>query len=381
MSTLTKRFLFLFVGTILLVGCQLSPVTPIPIPAGTRTVSTPIPAASTNKVMATDTSLAAASPTSALTITPDLRIWGAQTQAAWTATFQAFTAKAYAHETQIMANNATSDAQYWITQTAVVKTLLTTVTPKVYRSYHSPDGKWLAQIIQFPCTKVRTEPESWPDAYEILRINDQEVGSVYYFCGGQGAYGFEGKFWTPDNRFFYYTDAREGWPDGGYPWRRPISRFDTATGKRETLHIAEFSPDRQRIAGGQGTDLVVWEVYGETVRHFSGLPAGQKPFGVIWSAWSPDKRRLAYLTQTYCQDTYPCPTTLHLIDTQTWQQTQLLDQSAAPMLTVEWKGPNTLGLWGADFQSTWLFDLKTNTLTKVVPTLALTPRPSRTPNP
>ncbi len=386
-----KLFLFLLLGPILLAGCQLSPgplrsaAAPTAIPAAMEIRSTPIPAAQTNSVTATAASFA----TAILTTTPDMRVRGTQTDgplrsaAAWTATFQAFTEEAHAQETKNVADSATQDAQYWVTRTAVVHALLTTVTPQVSHSYRSPNGKWLAQVILYPCTQVQTDPENWPDAFEILRINDQEMETENYFCGGQGAYGFEGKFWTPNSRFFYYTDAREGWPDGGYPWRRPISRFDTVTGKSETLDKAVFSPGQSRIAGGQNMDLVVWEVNSDTVRSFSGMPADQMPFGVIWSAWSPNGRSLAYITQTNCQDTYPCPTALNLVDTQSWQQTLLLDPSSTPMLTVDWVGADTLSLWGADFQTTWLLDLKTKTLTQMVPTVTptLTPLPSSTPKP
>jgi hypothetical protein len=368
--------LFLPLSAILLAGCQLSPATLTAIPNATQTLSTPIPTARTG------------SATAALTTTPDLRVRGTQTQTAWTATFQAFTQEAHAQETEVRAqepknveNNATLDAQYWVTSTAVVDTLRTTVTPQVYHSYRSPDGKWLAKIILYPCTQVRTEPGYRPDALEVLQMNDQEVETEDYFCGGQGAYGFAGKFWTYNSRFFYYTDAREGWPDGGYPWRRPISRFDTVTGKSETLGYAVFSPGQTRIAGAQGMDLVIWDINGDTVHRFFGMPTDHPPYGIVWAAWSPDGHRLAYVTETFCQDASSCPATLFLVNTQTWQQMQLLGPSDPRMMTVEWNGPNTLSLWGADFRSTWLFDLTKNALTQVLSIPTITLLPNRTPKP
>ena len=304
---------------------------------------------------------------------------GTQTQAGWTATFQASTQEVYARETAGAANNATLEAGFYLTNTAVVETLLTRVTPQVYQSMRSPDGKWLAQIIQYPCTQVRTGAEYGPDAYEIIRVSDRDVEEQYYSCGGLGAYGFEGKFWTSNSRYFYYTNGREGWPDGGYPWRRPISRYDVLTDKTETLWLGLFSPDQNLVAGAQGHNLVILGTDNEAAHPYTGMPADQASFYVNWLAWSPAGDRLAYLTQANATDTYPGPTTLNLVDVRDWNQTLLLDASMPPMLTVEWQDANTLLLGGADFTSQWTFDLRQNTLARIEPTPTPEPAASQTP--
>ena len=72
-------------------------------------------------------------------------------------------------------------------------------------------------------TAPRSSPgRESPNAYEVLKIAPWTVETQLLYCGGIGASGLEGKFWSPDSRFFYYTNAREGWPDGGYPGSGPF---------------------------------------------------------------------------------------------------------------------------------------------------------------
>ena len=154
------------------------------------------------------------------------------------------------------------------------------------------------------------------------------------------------------------------------------------TGKSETLAVAMFSPDRKKIAGAQGADLVVWEIDSGAVTRFPGQAAAGVQSWINWLTWSPDGRSLAYLTQSNCQDTYPCPSTLTRADLDSQAQTQLLGKDDPPMLQVEWKQPDKLQLFGADFQTWWIYDLKTGNLTKA-PVTTPTPfvRPTATPAP
>lgn len=350
---------FLLLAALALGACQASPAT---APAASRT---PTPPGHTPTPDATADAIHRANAR------------GTQTQAAWTATFQAFTQAAVVSQTgaaqTATADWATREASFWATQTAVLPALQTAAPPVVAQSLPSPDGKWTAEILQYPCTQLRANEGGYPDAYEILRVGGGEIASQHYWCGGQGAYGFEAKFWTPDSRFFYYTDAREGWPDGGYPWRRPISRYDTVTGQSETLGLAVFSPDGQKIAGAQGPALVVWDVNGGAVQRFTGMGGGAGSFGVIWAAWAGDGERVAYVSQRYCTNTYPCPTTLRIADLSSGQQSAVLGEQDTPVLTVEWLRPDWLELWGADFQTHWLYDLGKGTMERIFPTL--TPGP------
>ena len=283
------------------------------------------------------------------------------------------------------ANEKTASASFQLTATAILREIQATVTPRTFQSFPSPDGKWLAEVILYDCAQIQSGPES-PNAYEVLKIAPWTVETQLLYCGGLGAAGLEGKFWSPDSRFFYYTDAREGWPDGGYPWERPISRFDVTTGKSETLAVAMFSPDRKKIAGAQGADLVVWEIDSDAVTRFPGPPADQA--WINWLTWSPDGKSLAYLTQSNCQDTYPCPSTLTRADLDPQAQTQLLGKDDPPMLMVEWHQPDTLRLFGSDFHTWWIYDLKTGRLSSApvtTPTpftrLTATPAPTYPPDP
>jgi hypothetical protein len=131
------------------------------------------------------------------------------------------------------------------------------------------------EVIIYDCTRFSPSDEDSPSSYEILKISGKVIDTQLLSCGGQGAAGFGGHCWTPDSRFFYYTDAREGWPDGGYPWRRPVSRYDITTGKSEILGEAAYSTDQQKVAGAQGADLVIWDVNRAEATRIAAPPPDQ----------------------------------------------------------------------------------------------------------
>lgn len=268
--------------------------------------------------------------------------------------------------------------EYHQTLTAIERTLRATVTPRVFQSMPSPDGRHLAEVILHDCARIQPPPES-TYAFEQLRIDSHIIEIQFLQCGGLGGGGLGGHFWSRDSRFFYYTNAREGWPDGGYPWRRPISRYDTTTGHTAKLGLATYSPTGAHIAGEQDGSLVVWEVEGDGEVRFV---SPDDPGWINWLVWSPDSRALVYLYQTNCQDSYPCPSMLIRVDLETQLQETLLGADDPPMLAVEWPRPGVLALTGADFTSRWQYDLASGTLSPAPETSATaTPAPTRTPAP
>lgn len=100
----------------------------------------------------------------------------------------------------------------------------------------SPDGQWQVEIVIYGCVETADEAVH---AYELLRFAPagaeewRQADSQLINCGGLGAYGFQGICWSPDSRYFFYTTAREGVPDGSGEWSPPPWQLDAASG---TIH-------------------------------------------------------------------------------------------------------------------------------------------------
>jgi hypothetical protein len=112
--------------------------------------------------------------------------------------------------------------------------VMTASPPRTYATYTSPDGQWRIEIVIHDC--VQTGSESETKAYEALKLiqtsdgREMLVQDQLRYCGGLGAFGLDGLNWSPDGRYFFFTDAREGVPDGAppdaAPWKPPIYRLD-----------------------------------------------------------------------------------------------------------------------------------------------------------
>jgi hypothetical protein len=182
-------------------------------------------------------------------------------------------------------------------------TVIASQQPRV-ESYPSPDGRWIAEILSYDCVRVSEEQEN---AYQELRLTEVEtrqpvtVDSQFLFCGGLGASGLGGRFWSADSRFFYYTDARTGVPDGCGYFTSPYLRVDILDISAEYLGMGSVSPDERKLAvwweGDSGERvngmLAIWDIQGEL------LGIAQVPPPIVLPgpiAWSPDSRSVAFLT-------------------------------------------------------------------------------------
>ncbi|MFZ0533117.1 MAG: hypothetical protein WAM09_08040 [Anaerolineales bacterium] len=249
--------------------------------------------------------------------------------------------------------------------------------PRLYASYPSPDGMWRADIIIYDCvmTSGPNQAGTSENAYEQLilvnlatgkeRLADEQLQS----CGGLGGFGFGGLFWSPNSRFFYYTEAREGAPDGSGYWEPPILRVEATNLDKRYLGIGHRSPDGRKIAAwqwpqhesvGPSPDLVVWDIDNEEIARFSlYYPVAQ--IGPI--IWSPDSQRLVYLQNEFSEPVSG-NSSLVLVDYLELKQALLLESEHPTFGSVSWVVSYELILVDENWKE-WRFDLLTHELAQI----------------
>ena len=242
------------------------------------------------------------------------------------------------------------------TATAAVQAVVSTVQPKVHASLPSPDKNWRVEIIIYDCVQVT---EDGPNAYEqlkLIRANDgteSVVDTQLQSCGGVGAYGLGGLYWSPNSRYFYYTPGREGAPDGlCWYWERPIHRLDVLTQETEFIGEGPLSPDKTKIAMWRENDLVIWGLdEGELAR----LPAALTDAKLGPISWSPDSQSLVYLQTT--SDCFPFGKSYVIrFDVSEQKQSLLLESKPISFIHVSWEVPDRISL--SDEQGNqWSYDL------------------------
>jgi hypothetical protein len=245
-------------------------------------------------------------------------------------------------------------------------------------TFSSPDGRWRVQVARWPCTATS---QGSRNAWETLTVapagsGDQILAdSQLIYCEGLGAYGLEGLSWSPKGRYFYYTTAREGSPDGlcGY-WPLPLRRLDAAAVLAAGGHASPnemlipgveevgggvLSPDGVRLAAWRDGTLSVWELDGSTPAPVPGVGPDLPPGPV---AWSPDGGAIAAL-----QSTNPCsgPATPHsrlvVVSAPDLAPLAMLETGEHQFGSVEWLDPQTLRLTAED-GSRWRYEPDAGTL-------------------
>jgi hypothetical protein len=153
--------------------------------------------------------------------------------------------------------------------TGSINDIVATVQPMILASYPSPDGKWRVDIIRYDCMDYPYQDYVGSIAYEQLKIvnlsdgTEQIVEDQLQSCGGVGAFGLDGLYWSPSNRYFYYSDWREGTPDGGCGsyLSLPIYRLDTVTEEIITIGGSHISPDQTKLAMWQKSEIVIGDIH------------------------------------------------------------------------------------------------------------------------
>lgn len=247
------------------------------------------------------------------------------------------------------------------TRAALASTVVASSQPRRAESYSSPDGRWQAEVLIYACVATAENQENAYDQLNLIAASNGQstvIADQLQSCGGLGAAGLAGLFWSPNSRFFYYTDAREGVPDGCGYWAGSILRYDTQTQATVALGGGPRSPDGTKIATRQGAELVIWDIdQGEIVRQPVLEP--KRIAGPL--VWSPDSQALVYL-----QLTSICPptgqTAVVRLDLPSGQQTLLLTSEDSTFQSVRWEAVDQIELYDENSQA-WRYDFTTQTLT------------------
>jgi hypothetical protein len=255
-------------------------------------------------------------------------------------------------------------------ETASINDIVVTVQPMLLASYPSSDGKWRADIIRYDCMDYSYQDYVGSIAYEQLKIvnlsdgTEKIVEDQLQNCGGIGAAGLDGLYWSPSNRYFYYSDWREGTPDGGCGGylALPIYRFDILTQEIITIGGSHISPDQTKLAFWQKNEIVIWDLdQGEVARVPSLAPDVLN--GDI--AWSPDGQSIIYLQTTFdCAPDYGT-TYMTRLELAKLSQTLLLKSQPPGFGGVSWGVINTITLVDGGGKE-WNYDLKTREINAVL---------------
>ena len=239
---------------------------------------------------------------------------------------------------------------------------MTASPPRLHGSYPSPDHQWRVEILIYDCVQVAGSVDL--HAYEQLNLievssgDTEEIDTQFQSCGGVGAFGLEGRFWSPNSQYFYYTYARESTPDGGCGyWERPLRRLEISNGRVDEIGMGPLSPDRTKLATWLDTDFVVWSLDEGEIARSPVTPAGAMR-GPI--AWSPDGGSLVYLQTDNCWFSTGTSYVVRL-DLPDLEPKLLLQSAEPSFIGVTWDVPNRIKLSAEDGKA-WSYNLVTNEL-------------------
>ncbi|MDQ3006065.1 MAG: hypothetical protein M3R47_11890 [Chloroflexota bacterium] len=250
-------------------------------------------------------------------------------------------------------------------ETASINTIISTVQPVVLANYPSPDGKWRSEVIRYDCINYAYLDYTESIAYEQLKLIDLTDGTEQIIedqlqnCDGIGGGGLKGLFWSPNNRYFYYTDWREGNPESCGNYAVPlIYRFDTPTQENLTIGGGHISPDQLKLAMWQRNEIVIWDLDQGEVGRVQSLTRVRFN-GEI--SWSPDGQSIVYLqTEWDCAPDYG-KTYLTRLDLSDMSQELLFEHDSPGFGSVSWDTANQITLLDG-MRNSWTYNLVTKEL-------------------
>ena len=252
-------------------------------------------------------------------------------------------------------------------ETASINTIISTVQPDVLETHSSPDGKWQVDVIRYDCINYSYQDYIGIIAYEQLKIvnlsdgTEKIVDDQQQVCDGIGMYGLGGLYWSPNTRYFYYTDAREGYPETCGNYAVPaIYRLDTLTQETITVGGGHISPDQTKLAmwQWQENEIVIWDLDKGEVGRASGLIPNILD-GQI--SWSPDGQSIVYLQTTFdCAPDYG-KVYITRLDLPDLSQSLLFEHEPPGFGWLSWDIPEQISLRDG-MGKIWIYDLVSNEL-------------------
>lgn len=252
-------------------------------------------------------------------------------------------------------------------ETASINTIISTVQPDVLETHSSPDGKWQVDVIRYDCINYSYQDYIGIIAYEQLKIvnlsdgTEKIVDDQQQVCDGIGMYGLGGLYWSPNTRYFYYTDAREGYPETCGNYAVPaIYRLDTLTQETITVGGGHISPDQTKLAmwQWQENEIVIWDLDKGEVGRASGLIPNILD-GQI--SWSPDGQSIVYLQTTFdCAPDYG-KVYITRLDLPDLSQSLLFEHESPGFGWLSWDIPDLISLRDG-MGKIWIYDLVSNEL-------------------
>jgi hypothetical protein len=167
--------------------------------------------------------------------------------------------------------------------------------PQVIQEVAAPDGSQTAVVTAYPCVDIGGQEVSY-ERLDLINASTNEtqlVAEQTIYCGGLGGYGLAILRWTENATFLYYTDAREGVPDGlTASWVPPIWRVQVADVQVTPLGQARFSPDGTQLVTWNQSQIQVLPADSDDVISFDVIPDGLQILSVLWL---PDSTGILYL--------------------------------------------------------------------------------------
>lgn len=182
-------------------------------------------------------------------------------------------------------------AQQAADNAAVIEAVMAAAAPDILQVVPSPTGTVEAVITVYPCVAVGQDSDM---AYERLDIRETATGAItpvteqVINCGGLGAYGLSIRRWTEDGRFLYFSDGREGTPDGAATGAfAPLWRLDVDEMRLEALDNGSIAPNGAWVALWEsGADaalsLLPLSAEREAAQRVDLLPAGLSLASITW---------------------------------------------------------------------------------------------------
>ncbi|MGE5222533.1 MAG: hypothetical protein ACM3PY_08855 [Omnitrophica WOR_2 bacterium] len=238
----------------------------------------------------------------------------------------------------------------------------------------SPDRHWRAKVIRYECFSMsgfkntgENEPPQY--AYEELRLTDQESGREWVIdnqlqnCESLSAAGINVNFWSSNSRYMFYSDAREGVPDGlcGY-WEPSLTRLDTANGEKKEMSVGPISPDGTMFFSKSSDQITIWDIDRGEIFH---QPLAVPGAFLAAVAWSPDSRSIVLLlTDAGC--THEGAKYLTLLKLTEEKQT-FLDSISGNFASLTWESASSLKLATLNGDE-WRYNLAAGSFLPISPT-------------